>query len=152
MLLPVSNRSAIKALTALLAFGALSSFAGAVLAIAANGAGVPVEYLANSPFSSYLIPGLILGLVVGGTHLAGAIALVVGHRVALLLSAVAGFGMLIWIFAELAIIKQFSWLQAVYFALGTLELTIVLALLGIAPTLVTPGPESEHPLSGSAPV
>jgi hypothetical protein len=55
-----------------------------------------------------------------------------------LLSAIAGFGMLIWIFVELAIIRQYSWLQSAYFALGVLELTLVLALLGILPILVVP--------------
>jgi hypothetical protein len=118
-------------LGALTLFGALSAAAGAVLAIAANGAGVPVEYLANSPFPSYAVPGVILGVVVGGTQLAAAIALLRKQRSALLLSAIAGFGMLIWIFAELAIIRQYSWLQTAYFALGTMELILVLALLGI---------------------
>jgi hypothetical protein len=48
-----------------------------------------------------------------------------------LLSAIAGFGMLIWIFVELAIIRRYSWLQAAYFALGVMELILVFALLGI---------------------
>ena len=52
---------------------------------------------------------------------------------ALLLSAVAGFGMLIWIFVELALIRHYSWLQAAYFGLGALELILVLVLLGIIP-------------------
>jgi hypothetical protein len=46
--------------------------------------------------------------------------------------------MLIWIFVELAMIRQFSCLQAVYFGLGGLELVLVLALLGIVPALVEP--------------
>jgi hypothetical protein len=37
---------------------------------------------------------------------------------------------------ELAIIQEYSWLQAAYFMLGGLELILVLALLGIIPTLV----------------
>jgi hypothetical protein len=118
-------------LAALTLFGALSALAGAVLAIAANGAGVPLNYLANSPFPSYAVPGFILGVVVGGTQFAAAIALLRRQRIALLLSAIAGFGMLIWIFAELAIIRQYSWLQSAYFSLGALELILVLTLLGI---------------------
>jgi hypothetical protein len=77
------------------------------------------------------VPGVILGVVVGGTQLAAAIALLRKQRSALLLSAIAGFGMLIWIFVELAIIRQYSWLQAAYFALGAMELIFVFALLGI---------------------
>ena len=52
MHLPVSNRSVVRILVGLAFFGALSSLAGAVLAIAANGGGVPVEYLTNSPFAA----------------------------------------------------------------------------------------------------
>ena len=133
MNLPVSNYIFVRALIVLVVFGALSALVGAVLAIAANGAGVPLEYLKNSPFSSYLIPGLILGMVVGGTQLAAAIALLAKRDKALLLSAVAGFGMLIWIFVEVAMIQQFSWLQGAYFILGSLELILVFALLGIFP-------------------
>ena len=136
--LPLSNRMVAGMLIGLTIFGALSSFLGAFLAISLNGAGVPLEHLAGSPFSSYLVPGLILGGVVGGTQLAAAVTLLTKRRIALLLSAVAGFGMLIWIFVELAIIRQYSWLQAAYFALGVLELSLVFALLGIAPALVHP--------------
>ena len=142
MNLPVSNQIVVRTLTVLVAFGALSALVGAVLAIATNGACVPLEYLNNSPFSSYFIPGLILGVVVGGTQLAAAIALLAKRDKALLLSAVAGFGMLIWIFVELAMIQQYSWLQGAYFILGGLELILVFALLGIVPALVNPLRES----------
>ena len=133
MSLPVPSRIGARLLAALTLFGALSAFTGAVLAIAANGAGVPLEYLANSPFRSYVVPGVILGVVVGGTQIAAATALLRKQRRALLLSAIAGFGMIIWIFAELAIIRQYSWLQSAYFALGAIELILVLCLLGIIP-------------------
>jgi hypothetical protein len=136
MQLPLSSRLVVRTLTVLSGFGALSAFVGSLLAIWLNGAGVPLEYLATSPFTSYVVPGLVLGLVVGGTQLAAAIALRTCRGADLLLSAVAGFGMLIWTFVELAVIKQFSWLQTAYFVLGGLELILVLALLGIIPALV----------------
>lgn len=138
MLLPLSNRTVVGALTVLAVFQALSAFYGAFLAVARDGAGVSLENLEGSPFTTYLVPGLILGGVVGGTQLATAVALLAKRRMALLLAAVAGFGMLIWIFVELVIIRQYSWLQSAYFALGVLELSFVLALLGIAPTLCQP--------------
>jgi hypothetical protein len=135
---PLSNRILVRILIALEIFGALSALIGAVLALALNGAGVPLAYLAHSRFSSYAVPGLVLGVVVGGTQIAAAVALIAHKRSALLLSAIAGFGMLIWIFVELAVIQHYSWLQAVYFVHGALELSLVLALLGIAPGIATP--------------
>jgi hypothetical protein len=145
--LPVSFRVVTRLLAALTLFGALSAVAGAVLAIAANGAGVPLDYLANSAFPSYVVPGVILGVVVGGTQLAAAIALLKKQPSALLLSTIAGFGMLIWIFVELAIIRQYSWLQSAYFVLGVMELILVFALLGIVPSLVVPLREPNAPFA-----
>jgi len=75
---------------------------------------------------------------VGGTQLSAAVALLAKRRAAILLSAVAGFGMMIWIFAELAIIRQYSCLQAAHFALSGIELSLVLELLEIAPALIEP--------------
>jgi hypothetical protein len=136
--LPISSHRIAGTLSALAIFGALSAFAGAVLAMFAHGGGVPLDYLVGSPFTSYLIPGLILGTIVGGTQLAAGVALLARSDSALLLAAIAGFGMLIWIFVELAVMKQYSWLQTAYFAYGSLELILVLALLGLVPGLVGP--------------
>jgi hypothetical protein len=137
MSLPFSSRTVSGGLIALLVFNALSAFGGAVLAIVFNGAGVPLDLLAGTWFPSFLGPGLILGVVVGGTQAAAAFALLTRRHWARLAAAVAGFAMLIWIFTELAMIG-YSWLQSAYFGLGTLELILVLALLGIAPAIVSP--------------
>lgn len=97
---------------------------------------MPLAYLEGTPFTSYLVPGLILGLIVGGTQ---ALAAVTTHRrapIAPLAAAVAGFGMTIWIFVELAI-TGYSWLQAIYLALGIGEVALVLVLLNILGTART---------------
>ncbi|MBB5642644.1 hypothetical protein [Cryobacterium roopkundense] len=132
----LSHTFVTRLLVSLLVFGAISAFAGAALGIVANGAGVPLSYLAGTPFASFVVPGVILGVVVGGTQLASAIALLARRRAALILATIAGFGMVIWVFAELAILTEYSWLQALYFALGALQLIGVLGLLGVAPKLV----------------
>jgi hypothetical protein len=131
--LPAPQRAVRGALIALLLFGALSSIDGAVMAIAFNGAGLPLEYLEGSPFDSYLVPGLILGVVVGGTQLAAAGFLMTRHPWSLPTSAIAGFGMIIWVFVELAMILVYSFLQTLYFGLAVLELILVLLLLGVVP-------------------
>jgi hypothetical protein len=132
------NRALSIGLVVLLVFGFASSLLGAILATVAGGAGVPLSYLAGTPFDSFVIPGLILGVVVGGTQLAGAVGIIARRGPALLLAAVAGFGMIIWIFVELAIIEEYSWLQTLYFALGIAELAAVVGLTGIAPRLIAP--------------
>lgn len=143
LLLP--RRMVSRVLVSLLFFGAVSSFGGAVLAIVFNGAGVPLDQLAGTWFSSVLVLGLILGIIVGGTQLVAAFVLLKRRHWGLLAAAVAGFAMLIWIFTELAVLG-YSWLQSVYFGLGMLELLLVLALLGIAPGVVSPAQSSPEKL------
>lgn len=45
-------------------------------------------------------------------------------------ATIAGFGLIIWIFVELAIVG-FDWLQVVYFAVGAVELILVLVFLRV---------------------
>jgi len=144
--LPLASKTFSRVLVALLIFDAVSSFGGAVMATFFNGAGVPLELLAGTWFeSSFLVLGLILGIILGGTHAVASFALITRRHWALLASAVAGFAMLIWNFTELAIIG-YSWLQSVYFGFGILELILVFALLGIAPSVISPWRGSlEHP-------
>lgn len=51
---------------------------------------VPLDLLQASPFTTYLIPGLLLSPVIGGLHLAGFILLINHHRQAPLAAAAAG--------------------------------------------------------------
>ncbi|MCU1506352.1 MAG: hypothetical protein QOG18_1732 [Microbacteriaceae bacterium] len=138
-----TGRLATIALKILTIFGALSAFGGAVIALSGGG-GVPTSYLDGSPFASFVIPGLILGIVVGGTQTVAVVALFQRRSWAPLSCAIAGFGMTIWIFAELAIIGEYFWLQTLYFGLGILELAFVLALLGAVPSTIRPQAASGH--------
>ena len=101
------------------------------------------------PLSARVLIRTLVGLTIFGAISAGAgtwlaIGAIARSRIALLLSAVAGFGMLIWIFVELALLRQYSWLQTLYFAHGCSELLLVLALLGLVPSLARPWPASER--------
>jgi hypothetical protein len=118
-------------LVALTVFNVLSAVAGGVGILATNGLGMPSSFLASGPFTTFLWPGLILLVVIGGTQ-ALAAGLLLGRREpGLLWSAVAGFGMVIWIFTETGLIRGFSWLQVLYFGTGTAQIVLVLVLLGI---------------------
>jgi hypothetical protein len=116
-----------KALSVYLFLIGASAVQGGFNLITSNGSGMSVELLKHSPFTSFFWPGLILALIVGGTHLAAAISLWVKYKYAPEITAVSGFGMVIWIFTELNIIRQTHWLQTMYFGLGII--TVVSALL-----------------------
>lgn len=120
-----------------LAFTAVTSaLGGAVLVVGslvdlgASPIAVPDSYLAGTPFGSALVPGLALAIVVGGTHAAAFVMVARRTRWAMLASAVAGFGVLVWIFVQMIYIP-FSPLQAVYFVLGLIELGAVLVQLDV---------------------
>ncbi|MFB9857103.1 hypothetical protein [Paenarthrobacter aurescens] len=87
------------------------------------------EYLDGSPFSSYLVPGLLL-TVVGGLH---GLAFVLHLRQGAfgsLAAAAAGYSITVSIFVQMALIP-FSALQAVYFGAGLAEVGLLLLLLGV---------------------
>lgn len=90
----------------------------------------PQEYLEGSPFSSYLVPGMLLMLLVAGVHAVAFVTTLSESRWGMPLSAAGGFACLIWIFVQMIYIP-FSFLQALYFALGLVELGLTMALLGI---------------------
>jgi hypothetical protein len=90
----------------------------------------PDQYLQGTPFSGYLVPGILLAVVLGGIHILAFVALLrrwTGH---VLLAACAAFATLIWIFVQMVFIP-FSFLQAVYFVAGLAEAGLVMAMLGI---------------------
>jgi hypothetical protein len=120
-----------RALIVLSVFSGLSAVGGGVGMVVADGLSMPRSLLADSPFSTYLVPGLILCVAVGGPQVLASALLIAKRESALLWSAVAGFGMLIWILIEIGVIHAFGWAQSIYVVAGLLQLMLVFALLGI---------------------
>lgn len=74
--------------------------------------------LAGSPFSDYLIPGLVLGGLFGIGSLVVAAMGLRRSRLAPFLAFAIGCAQMIWISVELAIIQEFSFLHPACFGLG----------------------------------
>ncbi len=111
----------------LLAFAALNAFGGGYYGMA-GAEGVPVEWLEGSPFRSYLIPGMILFVVVGGAFLTAAILAFARSRharYAALLSVAVVFG---WLAVQLSIIGYVSWMQPVTATVALFILLLALKL------------------------
>jgi len=100
-----------------LAFNALSAICGGI-ALMAGFSRPPAAWLIHTPFNSYVLPGLLLALIVGGSALMAAAAELARKSAAHLLSLSAGIIMCIWIICEMFLIRQFSWLQILYLLLG----------------------------------
>lgn len=129
-----SARTILLILTAFVAvtafLGGLALTLGALVPSMATVLSPPPDYLIGTPFTSYLLPGLALALVVGGSHAVAFMLLLRRHPRADLLTSVAAFGLLIWIFIQMIYIP-FSVLQAVYFAAGLAEVGLVMLRLGL---------------------
>jgi hypothetical protein len=113
-------RAAVLGLSALLAVCAIP--VGALLVVAPDGhlVGVsPRQLLVDSvPFTSLLLPGLILVLVVGGGALVVLGTQLLRAPVAAAVTAVYGVLLMGWIVVQLAMIRGVSVLHAVTFAIG----------------------------------
>jgi hypothetical protein len=84
----------------------------------------PAEWLTGTVFHSYLLPGLILSVVVGGSATVAAGAVLHSRKAGALSSMVAGVILLGWLAGERLILHpvafspQFWWLEAIYVASG----------------------------------
>ncbi len=104
------------------AFTAMTAVGGGLaLMTRLEGDRFPLEWLQGTPFSSYVIPGLILTVAVGGTAAVAAVALLRNPAIGALASMLAGMVLMGWIIGEALILNQpaaRSWAEAVYFAVG----------------------------------
>jgi hypothetical protein len=109
-------------------FAAASALGGGAMVVAGWPYRFPSSWLAGTPFSDYTIPGLILGLVVGGSALLATVAALRNARAAALASLAAGAIMMGWIVGEMLLLNTggFTLLWPLYFAVG-----LAMALLGL---------------------
>jgi hypothetical protein len=80
-----------------------------------------LEWLEGTPFSNFLIPGLILMIVNGFGSLAGSVASLRGWRRAGEVGLALGIFLTLWIILQVYWIGLGSWLQPTYFVIGLLE-------------------------------
>jgi hypothetical protein len=114
--LPLSTRRR-RALAAIEAVVGLNAIGG--MAYALGGAkDVPPEWLDGTPFGSYVVPGLYLGVVVGGSCLAAAYAAARDDRRARAAALASSAAMVSWIAAQVAMIGYRSPLQPIIAGTG----------------------------------
>jgi hypothetical protein len=88
----------------------------------------PAEWLVGTAFRSYLIPGMILAVVVGGSAVAAVIATLRSTDIGTLTSMLASVILLGWLVGERLILpraafpRRFQWLENIYIAAGLLML------------------------------
>jgi hypothetical protein len=96
-------------LAMMLAFAALNAFGGGVYGLA-GARGVPLAWLAATPFRDYFVPSFVL---VGGSLTVAAVAVAAGVLAARRFAFVAAAILLGWLGIEVVVIGYVSWLQPV---------------------------------------
>ena len=130
---PVQSRVIRIVLPVVAWFNLLSALGGMVGLTFGGGLGFPLKRIEGSGFATYFWPGIILGVVVGGTQAValaaqyGTFALVWG------LHATAGLVMMIWIFVEIAVMLEWSPLHGIYFATGLVQTVFAVLAFGAWP-------------------
>ena len=89
---------------------------------------VPLELLKNSPFTNYLIPGLVLLIVIGVGHVFAGIVTFLRHRYAGNISVFFGAFLALYMITEVWFIGLVNFSQPLYFILGAVELIFGLKL------------------------
>ena len=91
----------------------------------------PIEWLRNSPFTNYFIPGLVLLIIVGfGNVFAGTVTFL-RARYSGIIAALLGIFLMLYMAAEVWFIGLRNFLQPLYFILGAIILILSLGLYKI---------------------
>jgi hypothetical protein len=117
-------------LQAFISLGAVAGGLALILKPDGSNLGLPLEWLRGSPFSNYLIPGLVLLVVNGLGSLAGGVASFFRYRYAGEIAVALGAFLMMWIVAQVWWIGLSHWLQPLYFGFGGVELGLGLLLQG----------------------
>ncbi len=123
-----------KILAILLIFTGVISVISGIMMIVTNGMGLPLTWLEGTVFTSYLIPGLILLIIIAGVTFLAGILLLMRKKGALEASAASGFGLLIWLFTEMYVLTKMGshFLHAIIFTEALVILIVSMILLKLS--------------------
>ena len=110
-------------LLVLLGFAAFTSiFSGLAICLKPDGSYLQLDLSVLRPtvFRDFLVPGLILLIIVGGSSLAGALSIVFDHPSSARWVLAAGIIMVGWIAGQVVLIRTYHFLQMVYLITGIL--------------------------------
>jgi hypothetical protein len=90
---------------------------------------IPIEWLSNSPFTNYLMPGLVLLIVIGFGNVFAGIVSFLSKRHAGSIAAILGTFLILFMAIEVWFVGLRNFLQPLYFILGAIVLILGLKLV-----------------------
>lgn len=128
----------------LTALAGLSSVAGGLmlaLSLGPSAAAPPLSLLQYTPFSTFVVPGVLLAVVVGGANLAAAYLAWTRSHAAIDAALLAGGALTVWILAEAAMFRAVHGLHVACGALG-----LAISTLAIVQAWTSPSPRHRYVL------
>lgn len=117
----------------LISFVAITASLSGMLMITNPDGGImslQLSLLQNSPFKSFLIPGIVLLVLVGGVNLIAVFFNMQHHSKRYNWAMAGGIILCGWIIVEMILINAASWLQYIYLGIGLLIILIAYQLKG----------------------
>ena len=111
-------------LQAFIGVGAVAGGLGLALDPTGGNVGMPLELLDETPFTNFLIPGIVLFVVNGLGSLIGAIASFARHRYAGHAAIALGAFLMAWVLVQVYWFAGFHWLHWLYLGLAIVELAL----------------------------
>ncbi|MGV8981763.1 hypothetical protein [Clostridium sp.] len=118
-------------LFALHLFVGIGALAGGLAAITNPKAplGVPVEVLKNSPFSNFLIPGILLFTIIGLGNIFSALMFRFKLKFQGYISSVFSWALVIWIIVQCIMMNDIVFLHVLFFIIGLIEAGLSMIIL-----------------------
>ena len=108
---------------------------------------IPIEWINSSPFTNYLIPGLVLLIVIGVGNVLGGIFSFLSKKYAGGIAAMLGTFLVLFMIIEVWFIGLRNFLQPLYFILGSIVLVLGLKLFKLFITVPMELESKPHKLS-----
>ena len=108
---------------------------------------IPIEWLNGTPFTNYLIPGLVLLTVIGFGNVFGGIFSFLSKRYAGGIAAILGTFLILFMTIEVWFVGLRTFLQPLYFTLGAIVLVLGLKLFKLFITVPMELESKQHKLS-----
>lgn len=128
-----------KILLVLHLFVGLGAMAGGSAAILSpqSPIGMSTDVLNNSPFSDFLIPGIILFAVIGVGNIFSAIMMFFKLKYKGYISSIFSFALVIWIIVQCIMLRTIVGLHIIFFIIGLIQSIISIIILFNQHTFIT---------------
>jgi len=91
--------------------------------------GMSVEFLKNSPFTNYLVPGIILFTIIGFGNVISAFLFHFKLRFQGYISSIFSWALVIWIVVQCIMLNAIAFLHVLFFFIGLIQADLSIILL-----------------------